>query len=107
MAGYNGYSISNNAVSAYENLEKPKSKWTKTDMVDVICSISSFKPEDFRRIKKDVIANALLKRCDWHYTSGRGGTPNFYSIDEDKVEIIEKEGLGRMIEDSSKPKKKS
>ena len=106
MAGYNGYSMSNNAVSAYENGEKPKSKWTKTDMVDVICSISSFKPSDFKSIKKDVIANTLLKRSSWHHTSSRFNATDFYSIDEDKVEIIEKEGLGRMIEDSSKPKKK-
>lgn len=29
MAGYNGYSMSNNAVAAYENGEKPLSKWKK------------------------------------------------------------------------------
>lgn len=29
MAGYSGYSMSNNAVDAYESGEKPRSKWTK------------------------------------------------------------------------------
>jgi len=29
MSGYDGYSMSNNAVDAYENGEKPISKWTK------------------------------------------------------------------------------
>lgn len=32
MAGYNGFSMSNNAVAAYEDGEKPLSKWTKADI---------------------------------------------------------------------------
>lgn len=33
MAGYYGYSMSNNAVEAYENGEMPISKWTKKEIV--------------------------------------------------------------------------
>ena len=36
MAGYNGWSMSNNAIEAYENGEKPLSKWTKTDIFEAI-----------------------------------------------------------------------
>ena len=36
MAGYNGWSMSNNAVAAYEDGEKPLSKWTKTDIFGMI-----------------------------------------------------------------------
>ena len=36
MAGYNGFSMSNNAISAYESGEKPLSKWTKTEIVNAI-----------------------------------------------------------------------
>lgn len=36
MAGYNGFSMSNNAVSAYENGEKPLSKWTKKNIIGAI-----------------------------------------------------------------------
>ena len=36
MAGYNGWSMSNNAVAAYEDGEKPLSKWTKADIFDAI-----------------------------------------------------------------------
>ena len=32
MAGYCGYSMSNNAVDAYNNGEKPISKWKKQDI---------------------------------------------------------------------------
>jgi len=35
MAGYKGYSMSNNAVDAYNNGEKPKSKWTKEEIVSL------------------------------------------------------------------------
>lgn len=51
MAGYNGWSMSNNAVEAYSNGEKPLSKWTKADIFDTIndtevelkCSIEKLK----------------------------------------------------------------
>ena len=51
MAGYNGWSMSNNAVAAYEDGEKPLSKWTKADIFDAIkeqeielkCSIESLR----------------------------------------------------------------
>ena len=36
MAGYNGWSMSNNAVMAYKDGEKPLSKWTKKDILDAI-----------------------------------------------------------------------
>ncbi len=33
MAGYYKYSMSNNAVKAYKQGEKPLSKWTKTEIL--------------------------------------------------------------------------
>ena len=36
MAGYDGYSMSNNARAAYTNEEKPLSKWTKSELLDGI-----------------------------------------------------------------------
>lgn len=33
MAGYFNYSMSNNAVSAYEDGEKPLSRWSKKDIM--------------------------------------------------------------------------
>lgn len=42
MAGYSGYSMSNNAVDAYENGEKPYSKWTKQDLlIDILKYVKS------------------------------------------------------------------
>lgn len=39
MSGYSGYSMSNNAVDAYESGEKPRSKWTKKVLLSAIFSI--------------------------------------------------------------------
>lgn len=36
MAGYDGYSMSNNAREAYEYGYMPKSKWTKATMIEAI-----------------------------------------------------------------------
>lgn len=36
MAGYYGYSMSNNAVEAYKSGEKPYSKWKKADIIQAI-----------------------------------------------------------------------
>ena len=35
-SGYHGFSMSNRAIEAYNNGEKPFSKWTKQDILDVI-----------------------------------------------------------------------
>ena len=40
MAGYKGFSMSNNAVAAYESGEKPISKWTKREILSMIKSLS-------------------------------------------------------------------
>lgn len=37
--GYSGYSMSNNAVAAYEDGEKPLSKWSKSDIILAVAEI--------------------------------------------------------------------
>lgn len=36
MAGYHNYSMSNNAVQAYNTGEKPLSKWTKAVIIEAL-----------------------------------------------------------------------
>lgn len=86
MAGYNGYSMSNNAVAAYANGEKPYSKWTKTEILSEI-------PESIRGEAKQLTASELkalfLKRTSWHHTSSHFNHTDFYSISEDvSIEMI-------------------
>lgn len=77
MAGYNGYSMSNNAVAAYANGEKPYSKWTKAEILSEI-------PENIRGEAKQLTASELkalfLKRTSWHHTSSHYNRTDFYSV---------------------------
>lgn len=38
MAGYHNYSMSNNAVAAYENGEMPLSKWSKKAILAAVAA---------------------------------------------------------------------
>lgn len=51
-SGYNGFSMSNRAVQAYEDGEKPLSKWTKAEIMDII-----------EYHVKDEVANQTLKKA--------------------------------------------
>lgn len=60
MAGYYEYAMSNNAVAAYENGEKPLSRWTKKEIIDKIedaeinlnCSIDNLKKVPAKVLKE-------------------------------------------------------
>ena len=91
MAGYNGYSMSNNAVAAYEDGEKPLSKWTKADILDEIrrqevelrCSV-----ESLRCLPAKVLKGTCLTRSSWHHTSSYYNKTDFYSLDVDEIENL-------------------
>ena len=91
MAGYNGFSMSNNAVAAYEDGEKPLSKWTKTDIFDAIneqevelkCSI-----EKLKKLPVKVLKEVCLTYSSWHHTSNHYNKTDFYSLDVDRIENL-------------------
>lgn len=96
MAGYNGFSMSNNAVSAYENGEKPLSKWTKKDILSGIKAIDVELKCDFSKLQKapvKVLKDLCLYCSSWHHTSSHYNKTDFYSIDEDKVENLTDEQI--------------
>lgn len=92
MAGYNGFSMSNNAVAAYSNGEKPLSKWTKSDILAEI-------PEDLREKAKALTVSELktlfLVQTSWHHTSSMYNRTNFYSVRSD----VDSETIDRIIAD--------
>lgn len=95
MAGYNKYSMSNNAIKAYNDGERPISKWTKKAIVDAIndaiangdltlkCDIKVIKTLPIK-ILKDV----ALYKSSWHHTSLHYNKTNFYSLDLDALEDL-------------------
>jgi len=90
MSGYNGFSMSNNAVAAYESGEKPLSRWTRSSIINTIAGmiLNGDLPEE---IVSDVdsMKTAELKQflsySSWHHTSSHYNRTAFYSVDEDKI----------------------
>lgn len=80
MAGYNGWSMSNNAVEAYANGEKPLSKWSKADILEAIeeqevelnCTM-----EKLRKIPAKVLKLVCLRYSSWHHTSNHFNKTDF------------------------------
>ena len=100
MAGYYGYSMSNNAVEAYENGERPLSKWRKSDILEAIsvseielkCSISKL-----QKLPVKVLKEVCLTYSSWHHTSNYYNQTNFYTLDEKYIESLTDEKIDKLL----------
>lgn len=100
MAGYNGFSMSNNAVTAYEDGERPLSKWTKADILSAIeeqeielkCSI-----EKLNKLPVKVLKRVGLTYSSWHHTSNHYNRTDFYSLDVDRIQDLTDEKIDKLI----------
>lgn len=96
MAGYCGYSMSNNAVAAYEDGEKPLSKWTKRDIIaelETLVSEGVVSNETLAIAKQMPVASLkhrALRCVGWYHTSIHYNETDFYSID-DELELTERD----------------
>lgn len=90
MAGYNGYSMSNNAVMAYSNGEKPLSKWTRSAILTAIAGMimDGDLPEEIIA-DVDGTKTATLKEflvpTSWHHTSSHYNRTTFYMLSDDRI----------------------
>ena len=112
MAGYNGFSMSNNAVAAYESGEKPLSKWTKTDILEGIERAIreeeltlNFSMEKLKKIPVKILKDICLKYSSWHHTSNHYNKTEFYSLDYDEIEELTDEKIENILSEykSEKP----
>ncbi len=85
MAGYRGYSMSNNAVMAYYNGERPISKWTKADIIEAIQGEEFEHMELARKLTASELRFVFLRRTSWHHTGKLYNCTDFYSVDVDEV----------------------
>ena len=88
MSGYYGYSMSNNAVAAYEDGEMPISKWTKSAILAAAREIDAEKADMLRRIPLFALKKHFLICTSWHHTSLMYNPTDFYSIDEAAIESL-------------------
>ena len=109
MAGYDGYSMSNNAREAYDNGEMPISKWTKTAILEAI-EEQGYNADILKKYPANALKSALLKQTSWHHTSAKYNRIDFYSVDFDRLEPekIEYtlERLKNCVENQAKAKEK-
>ncbi len=89
MAGYYKYSMSNNAVKAYKQGEKPLSKWTKTEILSNIEFDDEVAKETadkaiaaLTRLNLAELREFVLEKSSWHHTSMFYNVTNFYEVDK-------------------------
>ena len=82
-AGYTGYAMSNRAIDAYGRGERPISKWTKQDMLDIVAESNPSILEPCRDLSISELQSFLLQRSGWHHTSSHFNKTVFYVIRED------------------------
>ncbi len=110
MAGYNGYSMSNNAVAAYLDGEMPLSKWTKAAIIKAIfenCEIAEEKADLLKKMTAKELKDNFLKCSSWHHTSKFYNCTDFYSLDFYKIEEISAEVIKNIISNRQKKAKRS
>ena len=92
MAGYNNYSMSNNAVAAYEDGKMPLSKWTKTAILEAIeMYLESIGNADhfqkFENMTKTDLMRFIESTGEWHHTSKYFNRTYFYQLNESLVDL--------------------
>lgn len=106
MSGYNGYSMSNNAVSAYNNGMMPRSKWTKAAIIAAYADLGA-DPDlivALRKAPAAAVKDACLYKAEWHHTSCWYNSTDFYAVDEDvTTERIATYSAAHAAEKSVKP----
>lgn len=94
-SGYSGWSMSLNAVAAYEDGEKPKSKWTKKAMLEALAAYAHeydlLYIEDLSKLKKAELFERFFTLTSWHHTGKYCNETDFYGIDEDAVAEVSRE----------------
>lgn len=88
-SGYIGYSMSRRAAEAYEDGEKPRSKWTKKAMIaaikDACDDLDLAYDPAIEKMKKDELFHTFLYNSSWHHTGKFFNETDFYAIVEDAL----------------------
>lgn len=89
ISGYVGWSMSRNAVAAYEDGEMPKSRWTKAAMVEAIracCDENDLVYDpSVERMTKTELFDRFFRWSSWHHTSKFFNETDFFSVDDEAV----------------------
>lgn len=92
--------MSNNAIAAYEDGEKPISKWTKAAIIEAIenqdielhCSF-----ELLKKVPAKLLKDICLRCSSWHHTSNHYNRTDFYSLDVNFIESLTDDKINDLI----------
>lgn len=116
-SGYSGYSMSNRAVEAYENGEKPLSKWTKEELLNEIEEYFNVNPDMqspnydlLKRVNVSRLRGQCLTYSSYHHTGKYCNVTDFYEIDYLGIQNIDNDWIMQQLEEQkqerqNKPKK--
>ena len=103
--GYIGKRMSVRADEAYMNCERPRSRWSKADILDEIKEHLvllaknrpdlkiNFNIELLEKAPIKVLQELFLHGTGWHHTYKTYNRTNFYMVDLDKVETLSDEEI--------------
>ena len=99
MAGYNGFSMSNNAVEAYNDGEMPLSKWTKSAILEAVkeLELTNFSMDNFKKLQASELKRVALTKSSWHHTSSHYNKTDFYEIDIASLEKLTNQEINNII----------
>lgn len=107
MSGYSGYSMSNNAVIAYASGERPRSRWTREDMLSEISEQMTggedYTLQDVQRLTVHEMRLLFLEWSSWHHTSNKFNRTDFYRVN---VPPVNRDAINRIISIRTAPTKK-
>lgn len=104
-SGYCGYSMSNRAVEAYEDGEKPLSKWRKAEIIEEVKELDiKFNIELLKKCKLETLKRYFLKVSSWHHTSLYINKTDFYALDVDFIEELTSKDIEKFILEGKKEK---
>lgn len=109
MAGYSGYSMSNNAVQAYNAGEMPLSKWTKKKFLELLPTIIQEGIDDGYPVDEDVVMKlskvkwSVLKEeflfcSSYHHTSSYYNATDFYDVASDKIYELKDKDIDELMQ---------
>lgn len=109
--GYVGKKMSYRAVLAYEDGEKPITKWTKKEIINSVYGFiedNDIQNESIKNIEKLTLKELrtyFLIRTSWHHTGKYYNETDFYSLDEEYIKNFSDEDYNEILK-FRKPKKK-
>lgn len=98
QAGYSGQSMSVRARNAYNSGEMPKSKWTKTEILNSLSDMFGEIPASgFKQFSKDTLFTGVCRYLSWHHTGKYANETSFYSVSyEDALEFAHEHNIESM-----------